>query len=229
MTLDEFIIDRAYKPLTEKEISNGKSKLRIYGTNEPMPWTTIYTRIASGQPIEEIVQQYGHARKLTLFAQLEGIAPQPELENIVQDEIDNRKRIQAVANSSEEAARTLMDRVNEVAPDFATNVACFADEVVTKARTKLKEQFIEATDILALTKAVQTVTDSTGHTTRHASQTTNANVQIQVAGFTFDEIDLPPEQREIANQGIIDATPIILQETTDENNNNNNNNNQPNA
>lgn len=216
MTLDEFIADRGFKPLTEKEISNGKSKLRIYGTNEPMPWTTIYTRIASGQPIEEIVQQYGHARKLTLFAQLEGIAPQPELENIVQDEIDNRKRIQAVANSSEEAARTLMDRVNEVAPDFATNVACFADEVVTKARSKLKDTFIESTDILALTKAVQTVTDSTGHTTRHASQTTNANVHIQVAGFTFDEIDLPPEQREAATQAIIDVTPTLLQETDNE-------------
>jgi len=216
MTLDEFIADRGFKPLTEKEISNGKSKLRIYGTNEPMPWTTIYTRIASGQPIEEIVQQYGHARKLTLFAQLEGIAPQPELENIVQDEIDNRKRIQAVANSSEEAARTLMDRVNEVAPDFATNVACFADEVVTKAREQLRGKFIESTDILALTKAVQTVTDSTGHTTRHASQTTNANVHIQVAGFTFDEIDLPPEQREAATQAIIDVTPTLLQETDNE-------------
>jgi len=106
--------------------------------------------------------------------------------------------------------------VNEVAPDFATNVACFADEVVTKARTKLKEQFIEATDILALTKAVQTVTDSTGHTTRHASQTTNANVQIQVAGFTFDEVDLPPEKRDTANQALLDATPILLQETTDD-------------
>jgi len=214
MTLDEFIVHKGFKPLTEKEISNGKSKLRIYGTNEPMPWTTIYTRIASGQDIEEVVRQYGHARKLTLFAQLEGIGPQPELEEIVEEEAQLRKRVQAVANKNPEAAQTLMDRVNEIAPDFSTNVAMFADEVVTKARKKLTEQFIEATDILALTKAVQTVTDSTGHTTRHASQASTTNVQIQVAGFTFDEVDLPPEQLNDANQAIIDVTPTILQEDT---------------
>jgi hypothetical protein len=214
MTLDEFITHKGFKPLTEKEISNGKSKLRIYGTNEPMPWTTIYTRIASGQDIEEIVRQYGHARKLTLFAQLEGIGPQAELEEIVAEEANLRKRVQAVANKNPEAAQTLMDRVNEIAPDFSTNVAMFADEVVTKARKKLTEQFIEATDILALTKAVQTVTDSTGHTTRHASQASTTNVQIQVAGFTFDEVDMPPEQLNDANQAIIDVTPTILQEDT---------------
>ncbi len=216
MTLDEYIIHKNFKPLTEKEISNGKSKLRIYGTNEPMPWTTIYTRLASGQPVEEVVAQYGHARKLTLFARLENIYPQPDLEDIVEDEANLRKRVQAVANQSPEAAKTLMDRVNEIAPDFSTNVAMFADEVVKKARTKLKEQFIEATDILALTKAVQTVTDSTGHTTRHASQASNTNVQIQVAGFTFDEIDLPPDDHEAAQKAIIDVTPTILKDTVDE-------------
>jgi len=220
MTLDEYIEHKGFKPLTEKEIANGKSKLRIYGTNEPMPWTTIYTRIASGQPIEEVVAQYGHARKITLFAQLEGITPQPELEEIVQEEAAVRKRVQAVANQNPEAAQTLMDRVNEIAPDFATNVAMFADEVVTKARTKLKEQFIEATDILALTKAVQTVTDSTGHTTRHASQASNTNVQIQVAGFTFDEVDLPPEQRAIAEQEVADAIDVTPTTTNPKENTN---------
>ena len=203
MTLDEYITERNYKPLTPKEIANGKSKLRIYGTNEPMPWSTIYTRIAAGQPMEEITSIYGHARKISLFAQLEGISHQPQLEDIVQNEVQQRKQIQAIANQSEEAAQTLMMMVNEIAPSFQEEVALFSNEVVQKARRKLKEQFLEATDILALTKAVQTVTDTTGHTQRfaNAANTTN-NTNIQVAGFTFDDVALPPDQREQPTQHI---------------------------
>jgi len=201
MTLDEFIEYKQFKPLTEKEIANGKSKLRIYGTNEPMPWSTIYTRIAAGQDMEEIAHMYGHARKIALFAKLEGITEQPPLKEIVEDEVRQRKTLQTIANKSPEAAETLMQMVNEIAPSFQEEVAMFANEVVIKARTKLKEQFLEATDILALTKAVQTVTDTTGHTQRFASanNTTN-NTHIQVAGFTFDDVALPPQERERPEQ-----------------------------
>ena len=213
MTLDEYIEHKEYKPLTEKEISNGKSRLRIYGTNEPMPWSTIYTRIAAGQPMEEITSIYGHARKISLFAQLEGISHQPKLEEIVQTEVQQRQTLQAVANQSEEAAQTLMMMVNEIAPTFQQEVAEFANEVVVKARTKLKEPFLEATDILALTKAVQTVTDTTGHTQRFASQgnTTN-NTMIQVEGFDFQLDNAPIPTLEMDTS--LPITDIIIEETT---------------
>jgi hypothetical protein len=199
-TLDEYILLNNFKPLTDKEIEKGKANIKIYGTLEPMPWATIYTRLSAGQPIEEIVKMYGHKRQIALWAQLEGIAPQQPLVDIVEQEVAHRKQISALANVNPDAATTLMMMVNEIAPDFTQKVALFSEEVVDKSRKLLKGKFVEATDILNLAKAVQTVTDSVGVTTRHASAVSMNNTKINVTGFAFIP-DIKPEEVQPQDDG----------------------------
>ncbi len=193
MTVDEFIIENKIKPFSPKELAKGKSHLKIYGTQDAMPWDTIYTRLAAGQPMEEIAKMYGHKRQIALWAQQEGVQVQQPLVELLEQEVTHRKTLTAIADKNPDAANTLMDMVNEMAPDFTQSVALFSSEVVAVSREKLKGKFIEATDILALAKAVQTVTDSTGHTVRHASAASHTTNRIAVTGFTFIP-DLAPDE-----------------------------------
>ena len=192
MNLDEYIEKKNFKPLSDKEIAHGKNHLRIYGTKDPMPWQVIFTRIESGQDIEEIGKQYGHARKIALFAQLNGVSVKPDLQEFVQKEAEQREQIQHIANEhGVDTATTLLQRVNEVAPDFQQSVATFADKLVRKAITKLDDKFLEAADMLSMAKAVQTTTDTVGVTQRHASASVINTGDIKVQGFDF-VLDLPP-------------------------------------
>ena len=202
--LDEYIKAKGWKPLTDKEITKGKNDLRIYGTQTPMPWNTIFTRIASGQDFDEIGKQYGHARKIFLFAQLAGVKPDPVVQELVEEEVAHRKRLVAVANeTSDEIAQTILQRANELFPDFQTNVAQFADKLIHKASAKLDDPYIESSDFLNLAKAVQTVTDTTGHTQRHASAASITTNNIKVDGFEF-VLDAPQPQQE----GAIDVQEV---------------------
>lgn len=202
--LEEFIEKKGYKPLTEKEISKGKDALCIYGTKTPMPWSTIFTRIESGQDIEEIGKQYGHARKIALFAQLHGVTADPQLEEFVTTEARQREQIQEIANEhGVEKAVTLLQRVNEIAPDFEKKVAMFADKMVKKAIDKLDEKYIEASDMVNLAKAVQTTTDTVGVTQRHASATQINTGDIKVTGFDF-VLGAPPPQAQVTDADVVD-------------------------
>lgn len=207
-SLDYYIIANGFKPLTAKELEKGKTHVKIYGTTEPMPWSTIYTRLSAGQPIEEIVKMYGHKRQIALWAQLEGVTAQQPLVDIVENEVMQRKKLGAIAKENPAAAETLMEMVNEIAPDFTRKVALFSEEVVDRSRELLKGQYIEATDVLNLAKAVQTVTDSVGVTTRHASASKNTVNNISVSGFSFLP-DIAPEE--------IEADTIEIEETQDDN------------
>ena len=193
MSLDEYIKFKNFKPLSEKEIAHGRTALRIYGTQEPMPWGTIFARIESGQDIEEIGKQYGHARKIALFAKLNGVDIDPVKQEFVETEAEHRKQIQHIANTEGvEVATTLLQRVNEIAPDFDTNMAILADKMVKKAISKLDDKFLEASDMLNIAKAVQTTTDTIGKTQRHASATSIHTGKIEVQGFSF-VLDVPTE------------------------------------
>jgi len=218
MTIKEFIEHNNIKPLSAKELAKGKSHLKIYGTQDPMPWDTIYTRLAAGQDMSEIAKMYGHKRQIALWAQQEGVQVQQPLVDLLEQEVTHRKTITAIADKSPDAANTLMEMVNEIAPDYTQNVAMFSSELVDVARTKLKSQFIEANDLLALAKAVQTVTDSTGHTIRHASAAAHTTNHIAVTGFSFlpdvAPADVTPQLVDAAT--VIDVPTIIEEEEEEE-------------
>lgn len=193
MTIDEYISAKKLKPLTAKELEQGKNNLKIYGTSDPIPWSTVFTRLAAGQPMEEVAHQYGHGRKIALWAQQEGVEVQPLLADTVEEEVAHRKRVQAITNASPEVAGTLMEMVNEIAPDFQTNVAVFADKVVTKSIAMLDQKFLESSDIVNLTKAVQTSTDTVGVTQRHAAASSQTANNFKIEGFRF-VLDAPPPE-----------------------------------
>lgn len=192
MTIDEYIAHKKFKSLSPKELEQGKNNLKVYGTSEPMPWSTIYTRLASGQPMEEIASMYGHGRKIALWAVKDGVTVQPVLTEAIEEEVKHRERISNLTNASPDVTNVLMERVNEVAPDFQTKVAIFADKVVQKSIAMLDQQFLESSDIVNLTKAVQISTDTVGVTQRHANAASQNTNNFKIEGFKF-VLDAPPE------------------------------------
>ncbi len=206
MTVDEYIEHNQFKPLTAKELERGKTHIKVYGTQDTMPWSTIYTRLAAGQDVEDIVKMYGHKRQIALWAQKEEVQVQPALVQVLEDEVSHRKNLNAIAKVDPAAATTLMDMVNEIAPDFTAEVAMFSQEVVQTSRELLKGRYIEATDVLNLAKAVQTVTDSVGVTTRHAAAASKTVNNIAVTGFAFIPDEVKPE--EVVEADIVEATDV---------------------
>lgn len=204
MTIEEYIEHKKLKPLTPKELSQGKNSLKIYGTSEPMPWSTIYTRLAAGQPMEEIATMYGHGRKIALWAVQDGVTVQPVLTETIEEEVAHRERVQTIANADPDVANVLMQMVNEVAPDFQQKVATFASKVVDKSIGMLDQKFLESSDIVNLTKAVQTSTDTVGVTQRHANAASITNNSVKVQGFDF-VLDAPTEPTAI--EAVIEELP----------------------
>ncbi len=193
--IEDFIQLQGYKPLTKKEIEIGREKINIFGTDEPMPWETIFTRMSSGQPLAEIVYQYGNGRKICLFAFENGIELDIELVDLVDREVEVRKDLQEVAVRSPNEAMTLLQRVNEKYPDFQTNVAVFADKLVNKAIDKLdgkEEAEIDPGDMEKVAKAVQIATDIVGVTQRHSAGVSISAGAVKVEGFEF-VLDVPVE------------------------------------
>lgn len=183
--IDAYIAEKKYRPLNAAELKRGKNHLKIYGTSDPLPWSTIFTRLSAGQPIAELAYMYGHGRMITMWAKEMGITYEPQLEQIIVDEVSHRERVTALADANPEVANTLMEMVNEVAPDFVSKVALFSSELVDKSRTLLKGEYIDASDIANLAKAIQTVTDTVGVTQRHASAAQINNNNIRLEGFEF--------------------------------------------
>jgi hypothetical protein len=205
--LDEFITLSKYRPLTEKELQRGKTYLRIYGTQEPMPWSTIYTRLSSGQPIAQVIKQYGHGRKISLWAQKDGVTRDKEVSEVLDKGVEARQAIQHIAAKDPDTAKTLLQRMNELTPDFQGNVAIFADKVVRKAIAKLDDKYLEPSDMEKLANAVQKSTDIIGVTQRHASGININNTEVKVQGFDF-VLDAPPQpqpQQDEQQQQTIDV------------------------
>ena len=199
MNLDEYIEDKGFKPLTDKEIERGKANLKVYGTQQDMPWSTIFTRIAAGQPIEELAHSYGHGRKIALFAKLEGVTVEPILEDTIKQAVDHRATMNAIAEQSPEVAATMMEMMNEIAPTFQQKVAVFLDKAVDVATEKLESKFIEASDIDVLVRAVQRATDTTGHTERFSTSNNGASLSVQVTGYDVVLDYQPPNHQEVIN------------------------------
>jgi len=203
MNLDEYIEHKGFKKLSAKEIEHGKGGLKIYGTQQDMPWSTIFTRISAGQPLEELAHMYGHGRKIALFARLEGITVEPILEDTITKAVDHRQTMAAIGEQSPEVAATMMEMMNEIAPTFQQKVVVFLDKVVDVATEKLEGKFLEASDIDVLVRAVQRATDTTGHTARHASAV-NVGVNVQVTEFDVVLDYKPQDPNEVLEAVVMD-------------------------
>jgi hypothetical protein len=202
MTPQEYVDFHGHKPLTPNELNIGKTRLNIFNTDTPMPWDEVYTRIAAGMGMEHIAHIYGQGRKIALWAIKDGITPNDTMSQLLDDEIEQRRKMQAVEIQNPVAAHTLKEMANEYAPDAAKNIATFSNELVVRAKNKLQEQRITSLDLVNLAKAVQTASDILGHTQRHANAASLTHNEIMVQGFDF-QLDAPQD------------TTVIEAETTD--------------
>jgi hypothetical protein len=177
-----------------------------------VPWSTVYTRLSSGQPILEVIKQYGHGRKIALWAQADDVQLDVPLKDTLTKGVEARQAIQHVANHDPDTAKTLLQRMNELTPDFQSNVAVFADKVVRKAIDKLDDKYLEPADMEKLTNAVQKSTDIIGVTQRHSAGVNINNNEIQVQGFEFVLDSGPALSQEQQTEQVTEA---ILEEAAD--------------
>jgi len=213
-SLTLFIEQQQYKPLTPKELQKGKSYLRIYGTQDAMPWSTIYSRLASGQPIIEVIKQYGHGRKLALWAQEDNVQLNTKSVEALSTAQEARQQIQSIANDDPDTAKTILTRLNELTPDFQGNVAVFADKMIRKATSKLDDKYLEAADMEKLANAVMKTTDLVGVTQRHSAGVNINNTAIKVEGFDFVLDAGPPKALEPLTTDVTDVDALDAVTTT---------------
>lgn len=213
MTPEEYLKDKDAKPLSDQEIKRGKKSLRVFGTDDPMPWDEIYTRIAAGMSMEDIAHIYGHGRKIALWAIKDKIELNPTISDALDSEITQRRTIQAIGEQNPIAAQTIQDMANEYAPDSAKKASLLADKLiqagsdvldreVTNKMTGKKAKAYTSLDLVNISKALQTSTDVLGLTQRHASATQIGSAQIQVSGFTF-ALDEPQDQLPVIDAQVL--------------------------
>ena len=186
----DYINEHKFKELTELEIKAGKKDIKITGTKELMPWTEVYTRISAGMSMEHIALIYGHGRKISLWAEHDGIKLLPEVSDILDGEIIQRRKMNAVEVSNPEVAKTIKEMVNEYAPDTAKLVVELSRDLIKKGSTIINDDDCTSSDMLNVAKAVQTMTDTTQISERFS---TNAGIagglSIHVEGFSFKKPD----------------------------------------
>ena len=195
-TPEQYIQIHDCKPLTPNELNYGKAKLRISNADELLPWEEIYTRIAAGMDMEHIAEIYGQGRKIALWAIKDQIKFIPEVSALVDNEITQRRKMAALQDESPTAASTIQEMANEYAPDVAKDIVTFAQKAIQAAIKDIDRPKRTTLDLVNLTKAVQTASDTLGTTQRHASQAQGAQATVLTGGWTFT-LDTPPDQLEI--------------------------------
>jgi len=198
--LEEYAKLNGFKPLTSKEVKE-KYKVKIYGTQDPLPWTEVYTRLSAGMSIDDVVHIYGQARKITLFALKDGIDINPVLSQTLDDEILQRRKMNEIEKSNPEVARTMKEMVNEYAPDVARDVIMLSKKLVQRATDIIddKDDACTTNDLKNIAAAVQTMTDTIELTQRHGAGVQVNAGNIQVEGFSF-VLDAPPVDAEIIDE-----------------------------
>ena len=206
-TPQQYIDEMKPKPLTAAEIKRGKASLCISGTDDPMPWEEIYTRIAAGMDMGQVAHVYGHGRKIALWAVHDGITTNDTMSKLLDDEITQRRKVDALTDVSPVASNTLMEMANEFAPDVCKQAVILSQDVLKRASIIVNEKnpkkAATSLDLVNIMKAQQMVTDSLGMTDRHASTVQNTNNNIMVEGFTFSLDAGPQDQLEIIEAHIL--------------------------
>ncbi len=192
MTIDEYISDNNYKPLTKREIAN-KHKAKIRGTDDLMPWTEVYTRLSAGMSILDVIYIYGNGRKIALFAKMDGIEVNDVLSDTLDQEILQRRKMGEIEAKNPEVARTMKEMVNEYAPDVGRDVIMLSKKLVAKATELVEEDECSSNDLNNIAKAVQTMTDTIEITQRHSAGVNINAGDMVVEGFSF-VLDSPPEK-----------------------------------
>lgn len=208
-TPQQYIDEMKPKPLTQQEIKRGKESLCIAGTDTPMPWEEVYTRISAGMDMGHVAHIYGHGRKIALWAIHDDISTNETMSNLLDDEITQRRKMDALTEVAPVAANTLMEMANEYAPDVAKKAVLLSMDVLKRASKIVNEtdpkKGATSLDLVNIMKAQQMVTDSLNLTDRHASQVNNTQNNIMVEGFTFSEDTGPVDQLEIIDAHVESA------------------------
>ena len=192
MTPEQYINEHSLNPLSDTEIKRGKQSIKIRGTDEYINWTEVYTRISAGMSMNDIADIYGNGRKIALFAQLEGVTVNDTLSKTLDGEIVQRRKMDSLTASDPDVGRTMREMANEYAPDVAKKIALVSVKLIDKAEEIIDEQDPTTSDLLNISRAIQTMSDTIELTQRHASSTNIGNAQISVQGFDF-VIDTPKD------------------------------------
>lgn len=179
-----------FKPLTPKEKKRGKEKLTISGTDKPMPWSEIYSRIAIGEPIDNIAEKYGHKRKITLWAIEDNIEYIPEVGDVLINEIEQRRTMDLIAGENPALALTIKEAANEYAPDAARKAIGLSVALIDAGHKMVNSGECTSNDLKNIADMLQRTTDTMELTKRHAAGMNVASANIQVSGFEF-QLDEP--------------------------------------
>ncbi len=190
---EKYALEQEFKPLKKKELKKGKEAITIYGTKDPMPWNEVYTRIRSGNTMEDIVHIYGHARKVTLFAIIDGIDVQKEYVDAVDSKIVADRTMNAIEVVDPVAASTMREMVVEYAPDLQRKAIMLVDSAITKGQSIINGEECTSNDLKNVLAAIQIGTDITDVTQRHSTVGGNSVTQIQIDGFSIVE-DINPNE-----------------------------------
>ncbi len=197
LTIKEYIKKKKFKPLSKKELKKGKEEINISNTDDPMPWDRIYADISIGKPIEHIIEEYGHARKICLWAEHDEIDVNPALTKLVNEEAEHRSKMNKIAEIAPNIAVSIEEAVNAYAPNLAQEVAALSKSLIKRGQKLVQDADSTGNELLAIAKMMQTVTDTTGHTQRHASAVSINNNSISVEGFDFVEDKAPMTLEEV--------------------------------
>jgi hypothetical protein len=182
-------------PLSDKERRKGKSRLCISNTDELMPWNEIYSRIAIGEPIENIAEKYGHKRKIVLWAIEDNITVFPELSEVLLSEVEQRRKTDAIEQNNPVLARTIKEVANEYAPDAARKAVGLSIALLNAGKQIIDDGEYSSNDLKNIADMMQKTTDTLELTQRHASAANVNQNNIVVNGFDF-VLDLPTTQGE---------------------------------
>ena len=174
-----------FKPLTPKEKKRGKEKLTISGTDEPMPWAIIYSKIRIGEPIDNIAEVYGHKRKITLWAIEDNIEYIPELGETLIEEVGQRKKMDAIERADPTLALTIKETANEYAPDATRKAVTLGVALMDEGLKMAKSGDCSTNDLKNLSDMLQKITDTLEITKRHSAGVNVNTNNVKVTGFDF--------------------------------------------
>ena len=195
MTPNEYYEHHKLKPLTSKEVKKGKRTLSISGTDDPIPWDEVYDRLAIGEPVENIAKEYGHVRKIVLFAIRDKVELNPILQQAVVDMVNNRETMREIEKVSPSTALTIHETANKYSPTLCQKIVTLSETSIIAMQKLVNNGECTTNDFKNISAATLTFSDIVGLTQRHASAA-NIKVDGHVDGFSI-VADLPPIEAEI--------------------------------
>ena len=187
MTPNEYIIDHKVKPLTQKEIKKGKSSLRISNTDDPMPWDEIYDRLRLGEPVENVAKEYGHVRKIALFAVRDKVEINPVLQKAVTDLITSRETMREIELADPITAMTIQETANRYSPTLAQKIVKLGESSMMDMQKIIDNGECTTNDHKNISASALTWGDIIGLTQRHASAAQLNVLKPAVDAFEFVE------------------------------------------